>query len=76
MNLMRVIDLKKIAEKMNGAWDAELKFKNGALHYMDHIQKESLATLFYLYIYDNGIGVDCIDSGWLGRQGTALALHS
>nr|GEV72458.1 protein ILITYHIA [Tanacetum cinerariifolium] len=43
--------------------------------YPDTIQ-ESLATLFSLYIRDSGIGVDCIDSGWLGRQGTALALHA
>ncbi|GKD68782.1 phosphatidylinositol 4-kinase gamma 7-like protein [Tanacetum coccineum] len=37
---------------------------------------ESLATLFSLYIRDSGIGVECIDSGWLGRQGTALALRA
>ncbi|PWA68142.1 ILITYHIA [Artemisia annua] len=43
--------------------------------YPDTLQ-ESLATLFSLYIRDSGIGVDCIDSGWLGRQGTALALHA
>ncbi|KAJ9546026.1 hypothetical protein OSB04_025733 [Centaurea solstitialis] len=43
--------------------------------YPDTIQ-EALATLFSLYIRDGGIGGDNIDSGWLGRQGTALALHS
>lgn len=43
--------------------------------YPDTIQ-EALATLFSLYIRDGGIGADNIDSGWLGRQGTALALHS
>nr|XP_043618177.1 protein ILITYHIA [Erigeron canadensis] len=43
--------------------------------YPDTLQ-ESLATLFSLYIRDGGIGVDSIDSGWLGRQGTALALHA
>ncbi|XP_071733980.1 protein ILITYHIA [Rutidosis leptorrhynchoides] len=43
--------------------------------YPDTLQ-ESLATLFSLYIRDGGIGVDNIDSGWLGRQGIALALHA
>ncbi|KVI07286.1 Armadillo-like helical [Cynara cardunculus var. scolymus] len=43
--------------------------------YPDTIQ-EALATLFSLYIRDGGISEDNIDSGWLGRQGTALALHA
>ncbi|GJW41659.1 protein ILITYHIA isoform X2 [Tanacetum coccineum] len=43
--------------------------------YPDTLQ-ESLTTLFSLYIPDSGICVDCIESGWLGRQGTALALHT
>ncbi|PWA41639.1 Armadillo-like helical [Artemisia annua] len=38
-------------------------------------EKEPLATLFSISIRDSGIGVDCIDSGRLGRQRTALALH-
>lgn len=38
--------------------------------------QESLATLFSLYIRDSGVGANSIDSGWLGRQGTALALHA
>ncbi|XP_063940401.1 protein ILITYHIA isoform X2 [Daucus carota subsp. sativus] len=41
----------------------------------DTIQ-ESLSTLFSLYIRDVGFGEDNIDAGWLGRQGTALALLS
>lgn len=41
----------------------------------DTIQ-ESLSTLFSLYIRDAGFGEDNIDAGWLGRQGTALALLS
>ncbi|KAL8544545.1 hypothetical protein ACS0TY_004932 [Phlomoides rotata] len=40
----------------------------------DTIQ-ESLSTLFSLYLRDAGFGEN-IDSGWLGRQGIALALHS
>ncbi|KAL4557543.1 hypothetical protein LXL04_035724 [Taraxacum kok-saghyz] len=43
--------------------------------YPDTLQ-ESLATLFSLYIRDGGAGEDMIDSGWLGRQGIALALHA
>lgn len=43
--------------------------------YPDTLQ-ESLATLFSLYIRDSGAGEDMIDSGWLGRQGIALALHA
>lgn len=43
--------------------------------YPDTLQ-ESLATLFSLYIRDSGVGEDMIDSGWLGRQGIALALHA
>ncbi|GJW58884.1 protein ILITYHIA isoform X1 [Tanacetum coccineum] len=43
--------------------------------YPDTLQ-ESLMTLFSLYIPDSGICMDCIKSGWLGRQGTALALHT
>ncbi|KAD4888101.1 hypothetical protein E3N88_20174 [Mikania micrantha] len=43
--------------------------------YPDTLQ-ESLATLFSLYIRDGGVGVGNIDSGWIGRQGTALALHA
>ncbi|CAH1427243.1 unnamed protein product [Lactuca virosa] len=43
--------------------------------YPDTLQ-ESLATLFSLYICDSGVGEDMIDSGWLGRQGIALALHT
>lgn len=48
--------------------------------YMDFILQinvlfqESLATLFSLYIRDGGVGEGNIDSGWIGRQGTALAL--
>ncbi|MFS7937446.1 putative armadillo-like helical, translational activator Gcn1, TOG domain-containing protein [Helianthus anomalus] len=42
--------------------------------YPDTLQ-ESLATLFSLY-RDGGIGEGNIDSGWIGRQGTALALHA
>uniref|UniRef100_A0A2N9J6T6 TOG domain-containing protein n=1 Tax=Fagus sylvatica TaxID=28930 RepID=A0A2N9J6T6_FAGSY len=41
----------------------------------DSIQ-ESLSTLFSLYIRDAGFGDENVDSGWLGRQGIALALHS
>ncbi|XP_057801902.1 protein ILITYHIA-like [Salvia miltiorrhiza] len=40
----------------------------------DTIQ-ESLSTLFSLYLRDAGFGGENIDSGWLGRQGIALALH-
>ncbi|KAL8159190.1 hypothetical protein V2J09_000727 [Rumex salicifolius] len=43
--------------------------------YPDTIQ-ESLSTLFSLYIRDSGYGDDGLDSGWLGRQGVALALCS
>ncbi|KAL8156542.1 hypothetical protein AgCh_001585 [Apium graveolens] len=43
--------------------------------YPDTIQ-ESLSTLFSLYIRDVGFAEDTIDAGWLGRQGTALALLS
>ncbi|XP_076949401.1 protein ILITYHIA-like isoform X2 [Bidens hawaiensis] len=43
--------------------------------YPDTLQ-ESLATLFSLYIRDGGIGEGNIDSGWIGRQGIALALHA
>ncbi|KAK6915301.1 hypothetical protein RJ641_020418 [Dillenia turbinata] len=38
--------------------------------------QETLSTLFSLYIRDAGLGEDGIDSGWLGRQGIALALHA
>ncbi|WCJ36197.1 eIF-2-alpha kinase activator GCN1 [Euphorbia peplus] len=41
----------------------------------DSIQ-ESLSTLFSLYIRDAAFGEDNVDSGWIGRQGIALALHS
>ncbi|KAL3523389.1 hypothetical protein ACH5RR_016223, partial [Cinchona calisaya] len=41
----------------------------------DTIQ-ESLSTLFSLYIREVGLIEDSIDTGWLGRQGIALALHS
>ncbi|GMH13085.1 hypothetical protein Nepgr_014926 [Nepenthes gracilis] len=41
----------------------------------DTIQ-ESLSTLFSLYIRDVGYVEGWIDSGWTGRQGVALALHS
>ncbi|KAJ6865006.1 protein ILITYHIA-like [Populus alba x Populus x berolinensis] len=39
-------------------------------------EKESLSTLFSLYIRDAGFGEDTVDAGWLGRQGIGLALHS
>lgn len=32
--------------------------------------------MFSLYIRDAGLVEDNVDSGWLGRQGVALALHS
>lgn len=32
--------------------------------------------MFSLYLRDAGFGKENIDSGWLGRQGIALALHS
>ncbi|KAJ4845080.1 hypothetical protein Tsubulata_039395 [Turnera subulata] len=38
--------------------------------------QESLSTLFSLYIRDAGFAESNIDAGWIGRQGTALALHS
>ncbi|XP_048421585.1 protein ILITYHIA-like isoform X2 [Pyrus x bretschneideri] len=41
----------------------------------DSIQ-ESLSTLFSLYIRDAGLTKENVDTGWLGRQGVALALHS
>ncbi|OMO50913.1 Armadillo-like helical [Corchorus olitorius] len=41
----------------------------------DTIQ-ESLSTLFSLYIRDSGFSEENVDSGWLCRQGVALALHS
>lgn len=43
--------------------------------YPDTIQ-ETLSTLFSLYIRDAGYGDGGLDSGWLGRQGVALALYS
>ncbi|GAB4855804.1 eIF-2-alpha kinase activator GCN1 [Ancistrocladus abbreviatus] len=43
--------------------------------YPDTIQ-ECLSTLFSLYIRDSGYEEGSVDSGWLGRQGVALALHS
>ncbi|KAI3785034.1 hypothetical protein L1987_44143 [Smallanthus sonchifolius] len=43
--------------------------------YPDTLQ-ESLATLFSLYIRVGGVGEGNIDSGWIGRQGIALALHA
>ncbi|XP_056168131.1 protein ILITYHIA isoform X1 [Syzygium oleosum] len=41
----------------------------------DSIQ-ESLSTLFSLYIREAGFSDENVDSGWLSRQGIALALHS
>ncbi|GAB2287177.1 eIF-2-alpha kinase activator GCN1 [Dionaea muscipula] len=38
--------------------------------------QESLSMLFSLYIRDAGYEEGSVDSGWLGRQGVALALHS
>lgn len=40
-----------------------------------HFQ-ESLSTLFSLYIRESRLNGDSTDSGWLSRQGIALALHS
>ncbi|KAG6388178.1 hypothetical protein SASPL_153377 [Salvia splendens] len=40
----------------------------------DTIQ-ESLSTLFSLYLRDAGFGGENTTTGWLGRQGIALALH-
>lgn len=37
--------------------------------------QETLSTLFSLYIRDAGFGESNLDSGWIGRQGIALALH-
>ncbi|CAN6724947.1 unnamed protein product [Malus baccata var. baccata] len=42
---------------------------------LDSIQ-ESLSTLFSLYIRDAGLTEGNVDTGWLGQQGVALALHS
>lgn len=38
--------------------------------------QESLSTLFSLYIREAGFSDENVDSGWLNRQGIALALHS
>ncbi|KAF8017892.1 hypothetical protein BT93_H2950 [Corymbia citriodora subsp. variegata] len=38
--------------------------------------QESLSTLFSLYIREAGFSDENVDSGWLSRQGIALALHS
>ncbi|KAJ3693130.1 hypothetical protein LUZ60_012225 [Juncus effusus] len=38
--------------------------------------QETLSTLFSMYVRELGKGAELADSGWLARQGIALALHS
>ncbi|KAJ0080466.1 hypothetical protein Patl1_23083 [Pistacia atlantica] len=59
----------------NVRWAAAEALAAALDEHPDSIQ-ESLSTLFSLYVRDAGLGEDSIDSGWLGRQGIALALHS
>ncbi|CAH1435639.1 unnamed protein product [Lactuca virosa] len=67
---------KSMAEVAEDLWDHyDHEFGTDYSGLFSALSHESLATLFSLYICDSSVGEDMIDSGWLGRQGSALALH-